>query len=176
MNFDEAYKYTEGIAGLYTQLNCEKLWEYAAPCKGLMVELGSFNGKSASLLLQAATTTDATVILVDCWKWMKGHAVNTMQVLDDFPEVKKAILYMYTKDAAKWVPFHINLLHIDANHEEIGVEEDCRMWLPKVVSGGVVCFHDYGLGYEGLMHQVDKYTRGWKDLGIWDTLAIRRKP
>jgi predicted O-methyltransferase YrrM len=176
MNFEEAFKFTDGIAGLYSRLNCEKLWEYASRCNGLMVEVGVLNGRSASLMLQAAQETGAVVILVDCWKWMKGHAVETMKVVDEFPEVKKAIFYMYSKDAIRYMPT-IDLLHIDANHQEEGIKEDCQYWLPAVSRGGIACFHDYGADiYPGIKKYVDFYTHGWEDLGVWDTLAIRRRP
>ena len=177
MNFDEAFACADSIAGHYSRLNAEKLWEQASMCHGLVVEIGVLNGRSASLLLQAATTTGSTVYLVDCWKWMKGHAVETMRVVDAFPEVKKAILYMYSKDAVTCIPRQINLLHVDGNHMEEGITEDCQLWLPHLAPWGVACFHDYDSpDYAGIKRAVDFYTAGWEDLGVWDTLAIRRKP
>ena len=176
MNFDEAFAFTSGIAGHFTRVNCEKLWEFATQCKGVMVELGVLDGRSASLMLQAAQVTGAMVILVDCWKWMKGHSVETMKIMDEFPEVKKAVFYMYSKDAIYYVP-PIDLLHVDANHMEEGIKEDCELWLPRVRRRGEVCFHDYGSEiYPGVQKWVDYHTKGWVDLGVWDTLAVRRKP
>jgi hypothetical protein len=177
MNFDEAFAFTDTIAGHFSRTNAEKLWEYASVCHGLMVEVGVLDGRSASLLLQAAETTGATVYLVDCWKWMKNHAVYTMQVVDVFPEVKKAILYMYSHDAVNHISHPISLLHIDGNHEEVGITMDCQLWLPRLAPYGVACFHDYGSpDFPGIKRAVDHFTTGWEDLGVWETLAIRRKP
>ena len=177
MNFDEAYAFTDTIAGHFSRTNAAKLWEHASVCHGLMVEIGVLDGRSASLLLQAAATTGSTVYLVDCWKWMKNHAIYTMQVVDQFPEVKKAILYMYSHDAVHYTPTPIQLLHIDGNHEDAGIAMDCQLWLPHLAPWGVALFHDYGSpDFPGIKRAVDHFTEGWEDLGVWETLAIRRKP
>jgi hypothetical protein len=69
-----------------------------------------------------------------------------------------------------------DLIHIDANHYDDNPANDCEDWLPHLLPGGVACFHDYQSTFPAVTEAVDKYTAGWIDLGVWDGLAIRRKP
>ncbi len=51
----------------------------------------------------------------------------------------------------------INVLHIDGDHSYHGVENDILAWIPHVVPGGWVFFHDYTTSSLGVIQAVEKY-------------------
>jgi len=48
-----------------------------------------------------------------------------------------------SQDIGSHFPYKIDMLWIDGDHSYEGVSEDIRVWIPKLVKGGVVAFHDY---------------------------------
>lgn len=169
--FEEVWHYTNSIPGWFTQTNAAKLYEHALQCCGVMVEVGIQEGRSASVLLYAARQTGSTVILVDYWESNVDQVFNRLRL---FPDVVS--VHSKSVDAARMIRADLSLVHIDANHMAPGPEEDCIAWLPKLRSGGIACFHDYGSGYPDVTAAVDKHCAGWQDLGAWEGLGIRRKP
>lgn len=125
--------------------------------------------------MAAARLTGAEVVLVDSWESVLIDNMAKVQKLADRFDGHVTIINAKSVDAAHLVSGPIGLIHIDANHYDDNPGNDCEAWLPKLVSGGVVCFHDYG-SFPAVTAAVDKHTAGWEDLGVWDSLAIRRKP
>lgn len=41
------------------------------------------------------------------------------------------------------VPNELDLVYIDAIHDEFNVTRDIECWLPKIRTGGILCGHDY---------------------------------
>jgi len=172
-NFEFIWPYTDSIPGSFTHLNAEKLYEYAMHAK-LIVEVGVDQGRSASVLAAAAEQTGAMIYLFDSWESILID--NYVKVQDRYQSPNIAIYRLSSVRAAETFMMPIHLLHIDANHYAPNPAQDCAAWLPKVVSGGVACFHDYIPGFQAVIDAVDEYCAGWEDLGVWDSLAIRRKP
>lgn len=83
----------------------------------------------------------------------------------------------------------IHLLFLDGDHHYAVIKEDIKNWVPKVVDGGVVVFHDYAPlpkdlkknpHLEGVRQAVDEWARSatdWYRLPTPDSLAAfqRRK-
>lgn len=190
MTFDEVWAYTDQIPGSFTRLSGEKLYEQALQalqCPNVMVEVGVDQGRSASVLLFAARQTRAVVVLVDSWPGIMVD--NLVKVKDrvnrDFSGVNPVIMHKSSVEAGESIGSHpLDLVHIDAHHGDAegicdpgqGPASDCEIWLPKLKSGGVACFHDYESTFPAVTEAVNKYTEGWTHLGNWDGLAIRRKP
>ena len=177
--FEEVWDYMKDIPGSFTRMNAEKYYEYALQSSGSVVEIGVDQGRSASVLCFAARHTGAMVLLVDSWDSVlidNKAKVDTL-LNTDFPDVTCGILHFPSIEASKRVDVPLSLIHIDANHWGDGPEEDCAVWLPKLISGGFACFHDYGIPTMGhaVTDAVNKHTAGWEDLGAWEGLAIRRK-
>ena len=40
-------------------------------------------------------------------------------------------------------PYSVNMVFVDGDHETKVVEQDIITWLPKIISGGIMAFHDY---------------------------------
>lgn len=49
------------------------------------------------------------------------------------------------------------LVYIDADHSYRGVKEDIRAWLPKLVAGGYMAFHDYQAPHYGVKQAVQEF-------------------
>lgn len=175
--FDEIWQFTDAIPGSFTRLSAEKLYEYARQCEGTIVEVGVDQGRSASLLLEAARGR-CDVVLIDSWESVlidnMGKVRSMANRFDS--DVVVTIIHGRSVPAAGRIEDGIDLIHIDANHYEPNPALDCEAWLPKLKSGGVACFHDYDSTFHAVKEAVDKYTEGWEHLGNWDSLAIRRKP
>jgi len=173
---------TEAIPGSFTRLNAAAYYDQACrvPREGLIVEVGVDQGRSASVMVAAAEKTGARVVLIDSWpSVLADNAAKTNRMLTAFPDARVEVLWMTSAEAAKTALLRdaiVNLLHIDAHHYLPEIQIDCESWLPKLPPGGVVCFHDYGSTFPDVTAMVDRYTSGWVDLGVWDSLAIRQKP
>lgn len=81
----------------------------------------------------------------------------------------------------------IDLLFVDGDHHYAVVKEDIKNWVPKLVSGGVVAFHDYaplpaGLvknpQLEGVRRAVNEWhiKTGWERLEAPNSIAAFRRP
>ena len=185
MTFDQVWEYADKIPGSYTKLNGQKLFKYASQTEGPIVEIGVDQGRSSSLLLHISQEHGTDLWLIDSWESClvdNFHKVIKM-IAKDFnhdgwreKRVRKVVHAKAADMAGKFDDDSIGLLHIDANHYEGGIDVDCKLWLPKLQRRGIVCFHDYGATFDAVTKAVDHFTKGWGDLGLWDGLAIRKKP
>jgi len=177
--FNDMYDYTDRIPGSFTRLNAAVLFQYSRRVSGLIVEVGVDQGRSASILLHNAQKNGCWVVLVDSWSGILiENMYKAVNMTADFPNAKCRVMRQLSVDAAeeeKKSYTEIDLLHIDAHHYKGGVDVDCQAWLPLVRQGGLALFHDYASTFDDVTEAVDQYTEGWKDLGSWDSLAVRRK-
>jgi predicted O-methyltransferase YrrM len=131
------------VPGWLTDDEGEALYELARACtgKGVIVEIGSFKGKS-TVCLGLGSQAGASVPI---------YAVDPHQ--ERFPDFKKNVQRAGIDELVRPVPslsqpaaddFHepIELLFVDGSHEYELVLEDFEKWVPKVVDGGWVAFHD----------------------------------
>ena len=177
--FEEVWKYTEQVpGGAYYLGNAKALYKYASECKGTIVEIGVDQGRSASILMAVGQVTKVPIYLIDSWEsCLIENLPKVAAKLKDFPLANVTIIHERSKDALGAVPGDVHLLHIDGDHY-VGIEHDCKLWLPRLISGGVVCFHDYDASFEAVTRCVNQYCRdaGWEELGNFDSLSVWRKP
>ena len=178
MRFHSQWQLTDKIPGSFTKTSGFHLFEHALECPNLMVEVGVDQGRSASLLLAAAYVTGARVILIDSWEsLLVDNLQKVRHLISKFPDVSVTIIHETSERAAAlWMDGEADLIHIDANHYDDNPDKDCKLWLPKLKSGGIAAFHDYRSSFPALTDAVDRYTEEWISLGDYDSLAIRRKP
>ena len=177
------------------------------PEGGCIVEIGSYGGRSLSCLLHVARQKKARVAGVDPFGWY-GHLAEPelRKLLCMFPDVWWRFYYAtselgfqvattvktnegnYDQEPASWegppfIDHNINFLHIDGDHAS--ADKDCELWLPHLVSGGIVAFHDARtLDMEvwdgGKVYlDADRFTNTWETLSHIKEdgcLLIRRKP
>lgn len=180
MTFEEVWAYSSTIPGWFDEESARAIYAQAIQIKrGNFLEIGCWAGRSTSLLLQVAQAADVFVFLLDPF---------VLQESDSWPAFQQNILAKYSEDSYafykipssegwRYMPRELSLVHIDGDHGPNGITTDCSLYLPLLCSGGVVCAHDYGnLDYPAVKEVLDRYTQGWEDLGVHNTLAIRRKP
>ncbi len=109
----------------------------------------------------------ANYILEKC-KLKKYYLVDpdTQQVLIYDTAIRNynhaLFLRLYSNQAVKCIKDgELDLVFIDANHNNEAVEEDIILWSPKVKEGGIVCGHDYNKTESRGVHiAVDKFYPG----------------
>jgi predicted O-methyltransferase YrrM len=132
-----------GVPGWLTDEEGEALYGLARACtgKGVIVEIGSFKGKS-TVCLGLGSQAGASVPI---------YAIDPHQ--ERFPEFEANVRRAGIDELVHPLPslsqpaadeFHepIELLFVDGSHEYELVLEDFEKWVPKVVDGGWVAFHD----------------------------------
>lgn len=117
-------------------------------CRGLMVEVGVFQGKNAARILEL--NQKVKLILVDAWKpypdmtqnWDKAKDITYRRFRGN-RRVK--IIAKTSIDAAVDVLNHsVDLVFLDAAHDYNSVCNDIEAWLPKIKLEGWIGGHDYG--------------------------------
>lgn len=126
------------------------------------VELGVFQGTLSHALLEALP--NLTLFMVDRWQPYTREEIeaaphsrmprrpkeyfdlayqHACRVVDSFPD-RSSMLRCDTVAAAEYVESDVDFVFVDARHDRSGLEADIIAWVPKVVDGGWMFFHDYG--------------------------------
>ncbi|MDQ3777639.1 MAG: class I SAM-dependent methyltransferase [Actinomycetota bacterium] len=120
------------------------LYDLAKECtgKGVIVEIGSWKGKSTICLGRGSRAGNGVRIFA-----VDPHAdyrhgefkenVERAGIADLVTPVKGL-----SQDVVADFNEPIELLFVDGSHEEEDVRSDFETWVPKVVEGGTVAFHD----------------------------------
>jgi predicted O-methyltransferase YrrM len=179
--FDERVKpLIADVPGWLTDEEGEALYELARRCtgRGVIAEIGSWKGKSTICLgLGSRAGAGVRVFAID------PHA--DYRFGDFKSNVERAgISELVTPIASLSQPaaddFHepIELLFVDGSHEYELVLEDFEKWVPKVVDGGWVAFHDttWTAGPRKVVGQAIYRGRGFKDVRfVIGSTTIARK-
>jgi len=124
--------------------------------KGLIVEIGSWKGRSTVWLAAGARLAAARVYAVDPHVGSREDpdattlaAFRANLALVGLADAVEPLV-MTSAEAARMLDAPIELLFIDGDHSYEAVRLDAELWLPKLVEGGSVMFHDVGTtGYSG---------------------------
>lgn len=133
----------------------EELLRVAESCRGNVIEIGSFKGKSTAFLAAGCRNSGVgTVLAVDHFRGSPEHKADPDIKADGstFPtfwrHIKDAGLAGHviaiaaeSHKAAWFCKLRAHLLFIDGDHSAI--EDDYTAWIGKIEPGGFVCFHDY---------------------------------
>lgn len=132
------------VPGWLTDDEGEALYELARRCEGhgVIVEIGSWKGKSTICLgLGSRAGRAVRIFAVDPhadYRFGDFKAnierAGIQDLVTPVPSLSQA--------AAESFDEPIELLFVDGSHEEALVREDFAKWVPKVVEGGWVAFHD----------------------------------
>ena len=151
--------------GLHTEIEAQFLYENAEqlPDNATIVEMGTWDGRSAAILGLAVEKRGGRVYTIDHYNhsviYGPGNQYHSLlRTQNNFidKDIRNVVPLqgISSEIAAQWtVP--IELLFIDGDHKYESVKKDIEDWLPKVVQGGVVLFHDYNSG-EGVLPAVDE--------------------
>jgi predicted O-methyltransferase YrrM len=124
--------------------------------KGLIVEIGSWKGRSTAWLASGARLAGARVYAIDPHTGSREdpeaatlEAFRTNLAHAGLADVVDPLITT-SAEAARALQGPIELLFIDGDHSYDAVRLDAELWLPKLVDGGIVMFHDVGTaGYTG---------------------------
>lgn len=121
-----------------------------APRNGLVLEVGSYQGRSSGFLAHGLGN-GAKLVCVDTWK-------NDAMPYDEKSDVMGLFLDNMRRFAGKYEIYRgtsfevarswdrpIDILFIDGDHSYEGCASDLKAWLPFVRPGGWVALHDAGL-------------------------------
>lgn len=134
------------IQGWMSEIELTWLAEQAS-CHDLIIEIGSFHGRSTRALGDYAR---GMVIAVDTWTGPVG--ANERDVLPSFYAkfqdnlqdlIHEQKVVPITPDEVKFIVGPPDLVFIDADHQYLGVKRDIEYWLPKIEKGGIISGHDY---------------------------------
>jgi len=148
----------DSLPGWLSYEEGETLYDLARACtgRGVIVEIGSWKGKSTTCLgLGSRAGAGVRIFAVD------RHTDGT------FPEWEKHVAEAGIEDLVTPLKgrsqdvvhdFHeeIELLFIDGAHTYDLVLEDWEGWVPKVVPGGVVAMHDT-TGFPGVKRVAEEH-------------------
>jgi predicted O-methyltransferase YrrM len=167
------------VPGWLTDEEGEALYELARACtgKGVIVEIGSFKGKSTVCLGLGSQAGDSVPL----------YAIDPHQ--ERFPEFKTNVQRAGIDELVRPVPSlsqlaadefqePVELLFVDGSHEYERVLEDFEKWVPKVVDGGWVAFHDttWTAGPRKVVGHAVYRSRRFKDLKfVVGSTTIARK-
>ena len=143
--FERAVKpFIAGVPGWLTDEEGEALYELARRCdgRGVIVEIGSWKGKSTICLgLGSRAGRGVRLFAVDPHADYRFGDFKTNIERAGVAELVTPIASL-SQAAADTFDEPIALLFVDGSHEEALVREDFDKWVPKVVDGGWVAFHD----------------------------------
>ncbi len=170
--------YPEKVSGWLTKKEGKLLYELAKKNKklGVLVELGSYHGKSTICLAQASRDT-------------KGGRVYALDnfIGDKYTGISDSFLNKFKSNIAKyslsqWVEpikgefsqiaknwkLPIRFIFIDGSHSYTDVRKDYEAWSSKVVNGGIIAFHD-ALSWPGVVLFINELIKSG-DYGFFDIL------
>ena len=132
------------IPGWLTDEEADALYELARACRGdgVIVEIGSWKGKSTVCLgLGSLAGSSVPVYAIDPHADYRFGDFKDNVERAGIAELVRPIASL-SQPAADGFDEPIELLFVDGSHEYDLVLEDFEKWVPKVVDGGWIAFHD----------------------------------
>lgn len=147
---ERARQAASAIEGWLSDAQGRALFEAAASTtgRGLIVEIGSWKGRSTTWLAMGARLAGRRVWAIDRHRGSREDpsADTSQEFLDNLQRAGVADvvdpLVMTSEEAAAQIGDPIELLFIDGDHSNEGARRDAELWLPRLVEGGTVMFHD----------------------------------
>lgn len=124
------------------------LFDYASniPFKGLIVEIGSWRGRSTIWLGQGAMLREGKVLAVDPHLGMEGYGESYNEFLSNIEKCNVAQVVMplvlTSKEFFKSFKGEIDLIFIDGLHDFDNVNFDTKEGLKYLKEGGILALHD----------------------------------
>lgn len=149
-----------------------------------VVEVGAWKGRSAVYMAEVARSLglDTTIVCVDTWLGGLDHLLSDewreqLRFVNGMPRIyavflanvvsrglaERIIPFPQTSTTAAAFLLHhgvlVDLLHIDASHEEADVLADCRAWWKILRPGGVLIGDDYTPVWPGVVNAANAFAR-----------------
>ncbi len=148
-HFPSAWEFASEVPGWLTQAQAELLWETAEelPLGALLVEIGSHQGRSTTMLAAAASGVNGRVVAVD--PFVDGRLFGGSSTRELFEHnIEKAgltdsveLLSEYSTRALPGWKRRIDYLYIDGKHDYWTLSDDLK-WSRHMPVGSPVLIHD----------------------------------
>ena len=170
------------VPGWLTDEEGEALYDLARACtgKGVIVEIGSWKGKSTICLgLGSRGGASLPIYAVDPHADYRFGDFKTNTERAGITDLVRPIASL-SQPAADHFDEPIELLFVDGSHEYDLVLEDFEKWVPKVVDGGWVVFHDttWTAGPRKVVGEAIYRSKRFKDVRfvVGSTTVARKVP
>jgi predicted O-methyltransferase YrrM len=169
-----------GVPGWLTDEEGEALYELAKRCtgRGSIVEIGSWKGKSTICLGRGSQAgAGVRIYAIDPHADYRFGDFKSNVERAGVADLVTPIASL-SQAAADAFEEPIELLFVDGSHEYDLVLEDFEQWVPKVVDGGWVAFHDttWTAGPRKVVGQAVYRSRAFKDVRfVVGSLTLARK-
>jgi predicted O-methyltransferase YrrM len=157
-SFDDTLVAVADVAGWMTDEQAHLLWQRAALVAhgGRIVEIGSYQGRSAIVLARAAAD-DVEVVAIDphagndrgpqeihgsANEGERDHQAFLENLEQAGVRARVRHLRLASQAAPPEVPGPIDLLYIDGAHRYRPARDDIRVWGARVAIGGTILIHD----------------------------------
>jgi predicted O-methyltransferase YrrM len=139
------------VLAQHTAAEHESMQKWAAG-RSTLVEIGVAEGVSA-LALRESMSEQGTLYLIDPYHLSRMPLFNFMKraahrAVESCRHGRVVWIEKFSHEAVKTWKEQIDLILIDGDHSEKGVEQDWNDWSPFIRPGGVAVFHDARL-FEG---------------------------
>jgi predicted O-methyltransferase YrrM len=191
--FEDAFAAARPVEGWLTEAQARRLWDSArsVPEAGLVVEIGSFRGRSA-IVLASALAEGARLVAIDPHaggdrgpqeieaERMRGEAdqrafeanLRAARVAERVEHVR-----LMSSDALGSVEGRVDLLYVDGAHRLGPARDDIVHWGRRVRDGGTMLVHDSFSSIGVTLATLASVTFGgdWRYVGRTRSLAEYRR-
>ena len=191
--FDAAFVPARDVEGWLTEAQARRLWDCAlrVPRDGLLVEIGSFRGRSA-IVMARALAEGARLVAID------PHAGGDRGPQEIEPEARRGNednelfnanlraagvaervehVRLMSSDAHDAVDGEIDVLYVDGAHRFAPARDDLVRWGGRVREGGTMLVHDSFSAIGVTLAALSSLTFGgrWRYVGRTGSLAEYRR-
>lgn len=92
--------------------------------------------------------------------WHDSNFESVMKLKNEYPEKVEMLKGFSYKMADKIEDESCGLIYIDGDHSYEGARADIDSFWPKLVKGGIMCFHDAANDAYGIKNALHDFTKG----------------
>jgi hypothetical protein len=152
------------VKGQIVKCEIERLIYLASlvPENGLIVEIGAYCGRSG-LSLATGKKESVHLVSIDPWMLQGGPTHQEYETEETMLQYRKS-LSKYIQQVTQVIGWpvrvgqywgaSIDMLFVDCVKKYEWIAPIWKIWFPFVKSGGIVCSHDYGEEYPGVVRAI----------------------
>lgn len=189
MHFPELNKIAATIEGWLTYNESRFLFDAASKLKnkGVIVEIGSYKGKSTAFIGNGAKISGIKKVYCVDPHIGSEKLREKLGVYNSFQEFQRNCalseidqlvipIIDISENAIKTFNEDIEMLFIDGDHEYPAVKLDFDLWCPRLLIGGIICFHDTNLaGPKKVVLDLVLKSKNFKNAGRADSIIYAEK-
>ena len=172
MEFEDIFKQVDPIKGWMGRPDCLALYEYVKEVKGLIVEIGSYMGRSAKLM--ALSSPECRIVSIDSYPKIYDHKALLArdECIKTMDGENWELIQKKSRDVEWKEP--IDFLHIDGDHSYKAVKQDIELFAPHVKKGHYIFLHDYVVTNYGVKRAVEDSKKYFDEVKIVSGFACCR--